>query len=928
MRHTCQGCGALDDVAGTAIPSGGTHMRSTNSPNAQSAAQPIACASAGSDTAFGLPQQTVSPLSLRQTLGEGDARRWFALNGGRLYCVQTLTGMFPDTGWHQPGEMGGLWAPPIKLMDGYWLGLRPARTVQSAHAASMVAGATDATGAFGAAAGPDEAADTTWLTQPDFWELTAEGALHRYTLPSLGLVVTRRAWIIPDASALVLDVSLASLASHETRRGSEAPREIECGLFARSDLHGAWLSEERLGLADGDDAGVYDPELGIITFGDTLHPDWTACMGAVGLAPVTHAIGKQVWGPQHTAGRGVGAALWYRLSLPDAQPARLSFLLTGPLHDGQSASATFRHYATSMPASRAKPGRLEQAHNAARERFAAPFTRCILRSPDAAFDEVFAWAKANLTWLYLTIPGIGSAPMGGIADFPWWFGCDSEYGLLPMLAAGQQHEASAALRTLATLSQRANGNGRVVHEISSNGVVNEPGNLVETALFTRTLHAVYRWTGDRALLRDLYPFCARGLLGYALGACREADEVVPQGRSMVETPEMHANVQTLDVAAYCAEALDLLAELRDELGAEAEELDATNRTNSSVPAGPRTSADMRAEAKRIRRRLRDEWWLPQEDLFGDVRASEDELRRLLARLEANASADPSVRLSIGRLRGALASDERRAEREPPNQRRPWLFLHYEQALAAEAGLPTSEQARRIFRRLATPEWLTEYGIVLNAATDRQVMSLPTGALAVALARYGEADAALDMILRLTRAFGKATPGTISEYSPDGGCFLQLWSSYGVIWPVVRYIFGLDPDVGRRQVICAPQLPTAWPSARLAAIPLGDTLADVRVTVAAGETTVTLTLTDSAWEVALGVASPAESAQPTDGKLLIPTATLNGQPTPLARAAATSADGAGQRHLWLAPPQRGALSHTLRVRWPVPDGPTSQPQEPQ
>src|SRR5215469_18343117 len=62
--------------------------------------------------------------SLHRTLGAGDEARWFLLSGGRLFCVQTLTGMFPDTGWHQPGEMGGLWSPPIKLFDGYWIGLR------------------------------------------------------------------------------------------------------------------------------------------------------------------------------------------------------------------------------------------------------------------------------------------------------------------------------------------------------------------------------------------------------------------------------------------------------------------------------------------------------------------------------------------------------------------------------------------------------------------------------------------------------------------------------------------------------------------------------------------------------------------------------------------------------------------------------------
>ena len=44
---------------------------------------------------------------------------------GRLgYLAGQMDGTFPDMGQHLPGEMGGLWAPPIKLADGFWFGLR------------------------------------------------------------------------------------------------------------------------------------------------------------------------------------------------------------------------------------------------------------------------------------------------------------------------------------------------------------------------------------------------------------------------------------------------------------------------------------------------------------------------------------------------------------------------------------------------------------------------------------------------------------------------------------------------------------------------------------------------------------------------------------------------------------------------------------
>src|SRR6476469_5437563 len=57
---------------------------------------------------------------------ENDLHRLFAVNGRRCYLIGALDGGFPDLGHHLPGEMGGVWAPPIKLADGFWFGLSPA----------------------------------------------------------------------------------------------------------------------------------------------------------------------------------------------------------------------------------------------------------------------------------------------------------------------------------------------------------------------------------------------------------------------------------------------------------------------------------------------------------------------------------------------------------------------------------------------------------------------------------------------------------------------------------------------------------------------------------------------------------------------------------------------------------------------------------
>jgi hypothetical protein len=43
--------------------------------------------------------------------------------GTRAYSIGFEDGRFYANGWHITGEMGGVWAPPLKLLDGVWFGL-------------------------------------------------------------------------------------------------------------------------------------------------------------------------------------------------------------------------------------------------------------------------------------------------------------------------------------------------------------------------------------------------------------------------------------------------------------------------------------------------------------------------------------------------------------------------------------------------------------------------------------------------------------------------------------------------------------------------------------------------------------------------------------------------------------------------------------
>src|SRR3954454_22906397 len=44
-------------------------------------------------------------------------------SGTRAYSIGFEDGRFYANGWHITGEMGGLWTPSLKLVDGVWFGV-------------------------------------------------------------------------------------------------------------------------------------------------------------------------------------------------------------------------------------------------------------------------------------------------------------------------------------------------------------------------------------------------------------------------------------------------------------------------------------------------------------------------------------------------------------------------------------------------------------------------------------------------------------------------------------------------------------------------------------------------------------------------------------------------------------------------------------
>ncbi len=680
-------------------------------------------------------------LTKRQRLADP-----YVTAGDRAYLIGTQDGDFPDLGDHLPGEMGGLWAHPIKLLDGFWLQV-----------------------------------DGRWLPPATAFH---QGPLfNSHTFELSGLTITRRQWVPDGLPALVVSFQVEGAPAH-------GDRELTLGLAAHTDLRPVWLGE-RSGWVDAPDEGCFDAELQAAVVRDRQNP-WWVVIGTDG--PVEAEVGDQCRGPRATAGQGTGVLLRRRLRLEPGTPGEVRFYIAGSYRSREEAVATFCTLREQA----------DQLFRAKAQRYAAIDRGCRLTIPDEDLTETFRWVKYNYDQLIREVPEQGRGLGAGLPEYPWWFGTDNSYALLGLLPLGpeQQRLAIATLDLLAALSWKENGNGRIIHEATTAGTVYHPGNTQETPHFCKAVYHVYRWSGDREFLRRVYPLCKEGVLGWLLGQQAGPDGLA-RGYGIIEIDEL--NVKLLDTAVYTYEALIALAELAPEVGED-----------------PSFARNCLQRARQVKEAINTRFWLPEEGLYADMLATPAEMLPRLERWEQEAA-----RTGRHHALGYLQALKARARSLPPDEEVAWLLKNWIVNTPLEAGLASPEQARQTLERMALPEFRSQWGLYLSGLYRDHVMTISTGVQAVAEAVYGRPEAARDWLRRIAATLNLRTPGSPSEMSPDYGCFVQAWTGYGLIWPLV-VMLGLQPDAARRQLhLRWPCLPQAWEPFAWEQVAIGDSLFDFR-----------------------------------------------------------------------------------------------------
>lgn len=686
-----------------------------------------------------------------------------ATAGDQLYVICSQNGLFP-TPWstsHVPHELWGVWAHPIKLLDGFWFALR-----------------NRATGVI------------TWLLEADACRVYGSYTEFDYRIEPLR--ITRRDFVPDGMAGLAVTITVQT--------PPDFTDNLELVALVRSDLRPAWLGAEA-GLQDAPDQVVVAENQRHLRFTDSANP-WVVLVGG-STAIQEVRLGDGVGPLQPTTGQGATAQLVFRLHTRTEQSVVATLYVAGAMLDETAALEAYARLRTEY-------GILLQQKQDGYDRLA---TWGRLQSPDAALDQAFYWSKVTGQLLVRQTPAHGPGFGAGLPNYPWWFGIDTEYAVLPMLQAGLFDVTKSTLRLLKQVSEEHNQRepGRVIHELSTTGIVYNPGNLVETPAFTRAVYQTWCWTGDRAFLEEMYPFCKAGILDYTLGQCDPDGDLCGAGRSIIETLEMHADFECIDIASYTWEALTFLAAMAEVVGDGATVTVATEK------------------ATQLAAHIRQAWWLAEEGLFADVRATVPQVAAALQRIDSLQSEPhwPEIAPQAAQAHRLFDAQLSAHQASPPDVDLPWLLRHWVVLCPAEVGVATPEQAAQLFARLLSPEFCNEWGMYLHPERQ-EVMSINSGLLALALVRYGRIAEALSLVQAQVAALNKRMPGAISEALPDQWCFLQLWSALGVISPIVEGVLGIEPQAGHRQLQVIPHLPDQWPAVSLERLQVGESAFTVQV----------------------------------------------------------------------------------------------------
>ena len=672
--------------------------------------------------------------------------------GDKTYVIGTQDGSFPDLGGHVRGEMGGIWAHPVKLADGFWLKISEKTTP-----------------------------DGIWLMEADEYITYPFGSEFVYENILKGLRVTRFQFTPDQEKGVVVNYTI--------KNNSELMQEIILDFVLKTDISPVWFSKEN-NIFDYHDLLTWDNDNKLFSARDSFH-SWYTLWGTDSPVLFYEADCEM---PVETSGQGRSGLIRTSVKIAQGEEVVVAFAISGSTISHDDAVSTNTRLLNQ------RKEMLTEKQNSYKKLLDVSK----ITIPDKQIELAYNWVKINTHWLEMDLDGYGRFQGAGAIEYPWLFGCDNSYALQGVLATGDFELAKSTLTMLKNVSEKANGDGRIIHEMSTNGFVYNKGNTQETAHFIVAAWKTFLWTGDLAFLQDLYSYIKKGI-NWLLVEKDTNGNLYPEGYGIMEVKGLVAEL--IDVAVYTQQALEAasgMAELFNE-----KELSVEHASKAAI----------------LKDKINTEFWDENEgsycDFYGTKEQAVSVAKGAIAQLQsASGSNEDNIRF--------YESLVENFSKLPDGTQRGWFTnKNWVTNVPMEMAIAPVDKAIRNLDKIRN-DHCGEYGPYLSAVERRRMMTIATGVQAMSEAQYGRTEECLWYIGKIASTLSRTMPGSINEMMPDYGCPVQAWTIYGVATPLITHIFGIIPDAYNKTVIISPSLPSFWNEIKIENQKVGINSYDIKV----------------------------------------------------------------------------------------------------
>jgi hypothetical protein len=750
-----------------------------------------------------LERETDQNLNMKRYVAAGDRAYVVGVQDGSLVPDVSLN---PDgIGWHIKGQMGGVWAHPIKLLHQFQFFLN----------GNLLPAATKF--------------------------VSGTGYVRLELPPTQGIEISETQFA-PDGLPVVL-------VGVQLRSSTPGTTSATLAIQAQSELISAFPWSGTMPTSESvhqQDQVSYDLETGALQFtqpGQSWYALVSAGVDRDDRDTGFESLGASDLGPAGSH-KGAAGTLTYRVTLGGNSNTTVWFAIAGS-NVGKTEASWALKLGLAFPKALLRTKISERQEVLSRAQIRVP-------DSDSMIQAAFDWGKLNLADMRRTVRNVmvqdskegkvGVYPStilkvfpilsgfgAGYPDYPWFFGTDGAYTTFSLAAVGQWDEAKDHLDTIRQVSQAVNGTtGKVLHELVTDGsiyfgTILQPGDTNETAEFATAVATLWRWSGDNSVRDDNYDFIKAGLnyITTNLVTANLNPDGWPEGAGMVEATGTGAI--KLDVAVYTIRALNDLAEMAASKG------DTVTHDWAASKAATLTS------------KFAQDWWIPSQGLFADSLA-----------LNQVVQTDPTAALGtlpITQLEQLYWTNATPMETSIASVQDATIAFPTLESSLLTGTTGFYQQAAQNGRQASAVN--TGVMAIAEANYGRMDQSL----------RYVEFVAnELDVEQpgALPELFDSPDYKYFSGGNPFGGAMvMQAWSSYGIHWPLVELYLGIKPDAPAKTLSVVPDLPGSWRELSVDNLHVGSDQIAVSVR-RAGINYITTVSAPAGWSLTIGYTLPANT----------------------------------------------------------------------